>query len=104
MTGVTESRMQEIRRRTQCLRRRYARRARAWLTACSLMLLGGMGALLRHAQAPGISTVTRGYGSVLLRSDAGLYVVVGVIAFSAGAALTVLCIRYREKQLRSERK
>ena len=43
MTGVTESRMQEIRRRTQCLRRRYARRARAWLTACSLMLLGGMG-------------------------------------------------------------
>lgn len=104
MTGVTEGRMQEIRRRTRRLRRRFERRAQAWLTACSLILLTGIGALLRRVQAPGISTVTQGYGSVLLRSDAGLYVVVGVIAFSAGVALIVLCIRYRDSQFRSERK
>lgn len=37
------------------------------------------------------------YGSMLLHEDAGGYVLVGVIAFTAAVIITVLCIRYAEK-------
>ena len=36
---------------------------------------------------------TAGTGRLLLRSGAGLYVVVGVTAFTAGMALTLVCVR-----------
>ncbi len=38
------------------------------------------------------------YGTTLLGEDTGGYVLMGVLAFAAGAALTVLCIRYSEKK------
>ena len=58
------------------------------LAAFSLFLLAGIGFLLRGVQARGISAVAEGYSSVLLRENAGEYIVVGVAAFVAGVALT----------------
>ena len=81
MTGMTEIRMREIDRRTRQYRRR---------------LLAGMGILLGNTQVAGISSVAEGYGAVLLRSGAGLYVIVGVAAFVVGMTLTVICIRCRK--------
>lgn len=40
------------------------------------------------------------YGSMLLHENAGGYVLVGVIAFTAAVIITVLCIRYAEKKRR----
>ena len=40
------------------------------------------------------------FGAMLLREDAGGYVLVGVVSFAAAAAITALCfrLRIREKQ------
>ena len=37
---------------------------------------------------------------MLLREDAGGYVLVGVVAFAAAAAITALCFRLRSKENR----
>ena len=97
MTARTEIRVRQIRRRTRQYRLRYEARILRCLTVLSLFLLAGIGALLRSVHRPGISAVANGYGSVLLRDGAGLYVLIGVAAFAAGAALSVICIRYRRK-------
>ena len=96
MTGMTEIRMREIDRRTRQYRRRTERRMIFCLTVCSMFLLAGMGILLGNTQVAGISSVAEGYGAVLLRSGAGLYVIVGIVAFVVGMTLTVICIRFRK--------
>ena len=98
MTGRTEIRVREIRRRTQRYRRRRENRVLSSLAAFSLFLLAGIGFLLRGVQARGISAVAEGYSSVLLRENAGEYIVVGVAAFVAGVALTVICLRCKKKR------
>ena len=67
------------------------------LTVCSLFFLVGIGALLKSVQMPGIVSVAEGYGAVLLRNGAGSYVVLGIAAFVIGVAVTVLCIRLKNK-------
>ena len=67
------------------------------LTVCSLFLLAGIGVLFRSVQTPGIVSIAEGYGGVLLRDGAGAYVVIGIAAFVIGVAVTVLCIRLKNK-------
>lgn len=98
MTGRTEIRVREIHRRTRRYRRRYKNRVLYSLTAFSLCLLAGIGVLLQRVQVGGVSTVTEGYGSVLLREGAGAYIVVGIAAFVVGAAVAVICIRCKKKK------
>ena len=69
MTGRTEIRVREIRRRTRRYRRRRENRELFSLTAFGLFLLAGISVLLHGVQAPGVSAVAEGYGSVLLRED-----------------------------------
>lgn len=38
------------------------------------------------------------YGTLLLFDDAGAYVLVGVLAFTAGVIVTLLCLRHRDKK------
>ncbi|MCI7734828.1 MAG: hypothetical protein MSK39_08575 [Dysosmobacter sp.] len=97
MTGKTETRMREIRCRTQQYRKRYETRLFSCLTLCSLFLLAGIGVLFRSVQTPGIVSVAEGYGGVLLRSGAGAYVVIGIAAFAIGVSVTALCIRLKNK-------
>ena len=97
MTGKMETWMREIRNKTRQYRKRYEARLLSCLTLCSLFLLAGIGVLFRRVQTPGIVSVVNGYGAVLLRSGAGAYVVVGVAAFVIGVALTILCIRLKNK-------
>ena len=98
MTGRTEKRVREIQRRTRRYRRRYENRVLSSLAAFSLFLLAGIGVLLQDVQLHGISTVAEGYSSVLLRENAGAYIVVGVVAFVTGVILTVLCIQYNKRK------
>ena len=97
MTGKTETRVREIRCRTQQYRKRYEACLFSCLTLCSLFLLAGIGVLFSSVQAPGAAAVTKGYGGVLLRSGAGAYVVIGIAAFAIGVSVTVLCIRLKRK-------
>ena len=97
MTGKTETRMREIRSRTRQYQKRYETRLLSCLTMCSLFLLAGIGVLFRSVQAPGIAAVADGYGAVLLRDGAVMYVVIGIAAFVVGVSVTVLCIRLKNK-------
>ena len=40
------------------------------------------------------------FGAMLLREDAGGYVLVAVVSFAAAAAITALCFRLRSKENR----
>ena len=97
MTGKTETRVREIRCRTQQYRKRYEACLFSCLTLCSLFLLAGIGVLFRSVQTPGIVSIAEGYGAVLLRDGAGAYVVIGIAAFVVGASVTVLCIRLKNR-------
>ena len=97
MTGKTETRVREIRCRTQQYRKRYEAWLFSCLTLCSLFLLAGIGVLFRSVQTPGIVSIAEGYGAVLLRDGAGAYVVIGIAAFVVGASVTVLCIRRKNR-------
>ena len=97
MTGKTETRVREIRCRTQQYRKRYEAWLFSCLTLCSLFLLAGIGVLFRSVQTPGIVSMAEGYGAVLLRDGAGAYVVIGIAAFVVGASVTVLCIRLKNR-------
>ena len=97
MTGKTETRVREIRCRTQQYRKRYEAWLFSCLTLCSLFLLAGIGVLFRSVQTPGIVSIAEGYGAVLLRDGAGAYVVIGIAAFVVGASMTVLCIRLKNR-------
>ena len=97
MTGKTETRMREIRCKTRQYQRRYETRLLSRLTLCSLFLLTGIGVILRRVQTPGIPMVANGYSGVLLQDDAGAYMIIGIVAFAIGVALTILCIRLKHK-------
>lgn len=53
MTGRTERRIREIRRRTRQYRKWYERRVLSTLSVCSLLLFAGIGILLRKVQSGG---------------------------------------------------
>ena len=98
MTGRTERRVREIRRRARQYRKRYEGRVLSTLSVCSLLLFAGIGILLRRVQSGGVATVADSYGSVLLRGGASAYVVVGVAAFAGGGTVTMICIRCKKKK------
>ena len=97
MTGKTETRVREIRSRTRQYRRQRENRVLSFLAAFSLFLLAGIGGVFKSAQTPGIAAVADGYGAVLLRDGAVMYVVIGIAAFVVGVSVTVLCIRLKNR-------
>ena len=97
MTCTTPLRMRAIHMKTRRYRARCEARRLSRLTACSLTLLSGILLMLRDVHAPGVAAVADGYGSVLLKGGAGAYIVVGLAAFAAGVAATVLCVRMTYK-------
>ena len=97
MTGKTETRVREIRSRTRQYRRQHENRVLFSLAAFSLFLLAGIGGVFKSAQTPGIAAVADGYGAVLLRDGAVMYVVIGIAAFVVGVSVTVLCIRLKNR-------
>ena len=79
-------------------RRRQRREAISLSVACMLLC-----AVLTQAAGmvvgPGQTAAQGIFGAMLLREDAGGYVLVGVVAFAA-AAITALCFRLRSKEKR----
>ena len=43
------------------------------------------------------------FGAMLLREDAGGYVLVAVVSFAAAASITALCIRLRDRERREKK-
>ena len=89
-------------RRAQCAARRYLHRQEQR----ALRRLGGLcGALALGLGAGGTAGAVQGLsGATLLSESAGGYVFVGVAAFTAASALTLLCMRVHEKEKRDKEK
>ena len=80
-------------------RRRQRREAISLSAACMLLCA----ALTQAADAlivQGQTAVWGVFGAMLLREDAGGYVLVAVVSFAAAAAITALCFRLRSKENR----
>ncbi len=80
-------------------RRRQRRGIYGLSTACMLLfavLMQAADALI----APGQAAAWGSFGTMLLREDAGGYVLVAVVSFAAAVVITALCfrLRIREKQ------
>ena len=78
-------------------RRRQRREAISLSAACMLLCA----ALTQAADAFAVQGQTAAWGSfgaMLLREDAGGYVLVAVISFAAASAITALCFRHRTRE------
>ena len=64
----------------------------------SVSLVEAIGAFTGSEHSAALSM----YGSILLHEDVGGYVLVGVISFIAAVVITVLCIRYRERNKKKQ--
>ena len=98
MTGQKDSRAEEIKRRARKYRRKRENRSLGALASLVVVLITGITMILAGSgggtfSVSGIVSADGGYGSLVLRGGAGLYVVVGVAAFTAGMALTLVCVR-----------
>lgn len=93
----TETRVAMVARRVNVLHRKRENRLAAMLSMLCLMLTASLTGAIGALGGRGQGSVTGLYGTTMLFEDAGGYVLVGVLAFAAAVAITVLCIRYREK-------
>ena len=78
-------------------RRRQRREAISLSAACMLLF-----AVLTQAAGivvgPGQPEAWGAFGAMLLREDAGGYVLVAVVSFAAAVVITVLCFHLRKKE------
>ena len=78
-------------------RRRQRREAISLSAACMLLFA----VLMQAADAFAVQGQTAAWGSfgaMLLREDAGGYVLVAVVSFAAAVVITVLCFRLRKRE------
>ena len=94
----TARRVTLVKQRVRENTRRRQRRGIYGLSAACMLLFA---ALMRTAGiviGPGQTAAWGVFGAMLLREDAGGYVLVGVVAFAAAAAITALCFRLRSRE------
>ena len=89
---------QRVRENTRRRQRRgiYGLSAACVLLCVVLMQTAGMVVGQGQPAAWGV------FGAMLLREDAGGYVLVGVVSFAAAAAITALCFRLRIRENRKK--
>ena len=97
----TEIRVVMVEHRVVKLHRKQENRLTAMLSALCLALSGSLAGAVSVFVGRGQGRVPELYGTTMLLEDVGGYVLVGVIAFIAAVVITVLCIRYREKEKKS---
>ena len=87
---------QRVRENTRRRQRRgiYGLSAACMLLCTALMQAADTFAVQGQTAAWGV------FGAMLLREDAGGYVLVGVVSFAAAAAITALCFRLRIRENR----
>ena len=78
--------------------RRRQRREVGGLSAACLLLLAALMQAAGTVVAPGQTAAWGSFGAMLLRQDAGGYVLVGVVSFAAAAVITALCFRLRIRE------
>ena len=96
----TARRVALVKQRVRENTRRKQRRGIYGLSAMCMLLFAALMQTAGTVVGPGQPEAWGVFGAMLLREDAGGYVLVGVVCFAAAAAITALCFRLRSKENR----
>ena len=94
----TARRVALVKQRVRENTRRRQRREVISLSAACMLLCAVLTQAAGTVVGPGQTAVWGVFGAMLLRQDAGGYVLVAVVSFAAAAAITALCIRLRNRE------
>ena len=94
----TARRVALVKQRVRENTRRRQRRGIYGLSAACMLLFTVLMQAAGTVVGPGQPEAWGVFGSMLLRQDAGGYVLVAVVSFAAAAAITALCFRLRSRE------
>ena len=94
----TARRVALVKQRVRENTRRRQRREAISLSAFCLMLFTALAGAADALIVQGQTAAWGVFGAMLLREDAGGYVLVAVVSFAAAAAITALCFRLRSRE------
>ena len=94
----TARRVALVKQRVRENTRRRQRREAISLSAFCLMLFTALAGAADALIVRGQTAAWGVFGAMLLRKDAGGYVLVAVVSFAAAAAITALCFRLRSRE------
>ena len=94
----TARRVALVKQRVRENTRRRQRREAISLSAACMLLFAALMQAAGTLVAPGQTAAWGVFGAMLLREDAGGYVLVAVVSFAAAAAFTALCFRLRNRE------
>ena len=98
----TARRVALVKQRVRENTRRRQRREALSLSAFCLMLFTALAGAADALIVRGQTAAWGVFGAMLLRQDAGGYVLVAVVSFAAAAAITALCFRLRIRENRKK--
>ena len=96
----TAGRVALVKQRVRENPRRRQRRGIYGLSAACMLLFAVLTQTAGTVIGPGQTAAWGSFGAMLLRQDAGGYVLVAVVSFAAAAAITALCFRLRNRENR----
>ena len=96
----TARRVALVKQRVRENTRRRQRREVISLSAACMLLYAALMQTAGTVVAPGQTAAWGVFGAMLLREDAGGYVLVAVVSFAAAVVITALCFRLRSKENR----
>ena len=94
----TARRVALVKQRVRENTRRRQRREVISLSAACMLLCAVLTQAAGTVVGQGQTAAWGVFGAMLLRQDAGGYVLVGVVSFAAAAAITALCFRLRNRE------
>ena len=94
----TARRVALVKQRVRENTRRRQRRGIYGLSAACMLLCAALMQTAGTVVGPGQPEAWGVFGAMLLREDAGGYVLVGVVSFAAAAAFTARCFRLRNRE------
>ena len=94
----TARRVALVKQRVRENTRRRQRREAISLSAACMLLFAVLTQAAGTVIAPGQTAAWGVFGAMLLREDAGGYVLVAVVSFAAAVVITALCFHLRKKE------
>ena len=98
----TARRVELVKRQIRKNTRRRQKRGIGRLSAVCMLLFAALMQAAGTVVGPGQPEAWGVFGAMLLREDAGGYVLVAVVSFAAAVAITALCFRLRIRENRKK--
>ena len=94
----TARRVELVKRQIRKNTRRRQKRGIGRLSAVCMLLFAALMQTAGTVVGPGQTAAWGVFGAMLLREDAGGYVLVAVVSFAAAVVITALCFHLRKKE------